>query len=129
MKTLIYFFLFSLLLGACAIQNPKLKNTIKEEPVVIANDSLEYEITIIDVGFTYYLESIAKPISYYSIGYLELKNKFYVSKWNERFRNGYKYKIYENLIDYQYHIHYGLEVNYKLYNYFKFVEHKYGEKF
>jgi len=38
-----------------------------------------------------------------------------------------KYEI--NIIDYDYNKHYGLEVNYKLYNYFKFVEKEYGEKF
>jgi len=64
----------------------------------------------------------------YSIDYLENKNKFYVSKWNDRVRNAYRPNLYENIIDYDYNKHYGLEVNYKLYNYFKFVEKEYDEK-
>lgn len=34
------------------------KSDQKEQPVRIANDSLEYEIIIIDPGFTAYLQSI-----------------------------------------------------------------------
>jgi hypothetical protein len=35
----------------------------KEEPVVIANDSLEYEIIIIDIGFNQFLNTIAQPMN------------------------------------------------------------------
>ena len=92
---------------------------------------MEYEIIIFDNGFETYLNSIAKPMNYYSENYLESKNRFYVSIWNERARNplNYNSNIYENIIDYDFNKHYGLEVNYKLYNYFKFVEYKYGEHF
>jgi len=103
----------------------------KDNPVKIANEELEYEIIIFDNGFETYLNSIAKPMNYYSESYLENKNKFYVATWNERARNpiNYNSNVYENIIDYDYNIHYGLEVNYKLYNYFKFVAYKYGEHF
>ena len=43
----------------------------KEKPVIISNDSLEYEVIIIDTGFTLYLNTIAKPKNYYSLNYLE----------------------------------------------------------
>jgi len=102
-------------------------NSQKEKPVRIANDSLEYEIIIIDIGFNFYLESIAKPMSYYSQSFLETRNKIYVTEWNNRARNLTRYNanIYENVIDYQLHIDYGLEVNYKLYQYFQFAQKKY----
>lgn len=102
-------------------------NSIKEEPVVIANEALEYEIIIIDIGFTTFLNSIAKPINYYSQSYLENKNRIYVANWNNRVRNPQQFNnnIYENVIDYESNIDYGLEVNYKLYWYFKFAEQKY----
>jgi hypothetical protein len=104
---------------------------LPEHAVRIANDELEYEIIIIDIGFETYLASIAKPMSFYSESSLELKNQFYVTTWNYRARNLLRFdpNIYENVIDYDSNIHYGLEVNYKLYNYFKFVEHKYHQKF
>jgi len=98
----------------------------KEEPVRIANDSLEYEIIIIDIGFTNYLAT-AKPMSYYTQSYLESRNRIYVTEWNIRATNLTRYNsnIYENVIDYQPHIDYGMEVNYKLYQYFQFAQRKY----
>ncbi|WP_369047909.1 DUF6146 family protein [Tenacibaculum sp. UWU-22] len=118
---------FGLFIWACG--SSKVKNTTekKEEPVVIANDSLEYEITIIDVGFERYLNSVAKPRGYYSQAYLENRNAIYVSNWNYRARNpsSFNPNIYENEIDYNPNTDYGYEVNYKLFNYFEFAQHKY----
>ncbi|MFD1293760.1 DUF6146 family protein [Lutibacter holmesii] len=117
--------------GSTSKTTVKNKKNTSEEAVRIANDSLEYEIIIFDIGFNTYLNTIAQPQGYYSLQYLENKNKFYVSKWNIRVQNPYKYnpKIYENIIDYDFSTDYGLEVNYKLFNYFKFVEYKYKEVF
>jgi len=134
MKTLATIFLISILLFSCnSTINTTQKNNTKypEEAVRIANDSLEYEIIIIDSGFEAYLNSIAKPASFYSQTYYETKNKFYVTEWNIRAQNPLRYNssIYENVIDYNFNTDYGLDVNYKLYNYFKFVEHKYKQKF
>jgi len=131
MKYFYYLCLTLILVWSCASKNTITKKVNKDNKSIvrIANDSLKYEITIIDVRFHNYLHTIAQPMSYYSIDYLENKNKFYVSKWNDRVRNADKPNLYENIIDYDYNKHYGLEVNYKLYNYFKFVEKEYGEKF
>lgn len=116
-----------LLLWACASSPSKTTSSEKEEPVVIANDSLEYEIIIIDPGFTAYLNSIAKPEGFYSQTYLENKNQLYVVNWNYRAQNPLQFNpnIYENVIDYSPHINYGYEVNYKLFNYFEFAQQKY----
>jgi hypothetical protein len=99
--------------------------------VTIANDSLEYAIIIDDIGFEYYLIAIAQPMWYYPQSYLEAKNQYYVTLWNIRVDQPYIYnpKIYESKIHYDFNIDYGLEVNYKLYNYFKFVEYKYKQVF
>ncbi len=130
MRNLIYTILA---LGFLMVSCGSPKNTVastdnqKEEPVRIANDSLEYEIIIIDIGFTSYLAT-AKPMSYYSQSYLETRNRIYVTEWNYRARNLTRYdaSIYENVIDYQPNIDYGLEVNYKLFNYFQFAQRKYN---
>jgi len=127
-----------LLLMACFIMfscktNKENLNTKKDEvaPVVIANDSLEYEIIIIDQGFSVYLNSIAKPKWYYSEAYYRTKNILYVTEWNIRARQPGRYNanLYEQPINYDQQINYGLEVNYKLFNYFKFVEYKYKVRF
>ena len=99
----------------------------KEKPVIISNKSLEYEIIILDIGFTLYLNTIAKPINYYSLKFLENKNTIYVANWNMRALNPSKFNssIYENVIEYRPQVNYGLEVNYKLFNYFQFAQQKY----
>lgn len=102
-------------------------NSTKEEPVVIKNDSLQYEIIIIDIGFSSYLNTVAKPMGFYSQIYLENKNRMYVPIWNSRASNPslYNPNIYENIIDYNNNTNYGYEVNYKLFNYFEFAQRKY----
>ena len=129
MKNLIYFLAIALTVISCGTTNTKNTSDSKkdiEEAVVISNDSLEYEIIIYDIGFSTYLNTIAKPMGYHSQNYLEAKNNFYVAEWNIRANNPIRYgDIYENQIEYSTNIDYGLEVNYKLYNYFKFFEKKY----
>ncbi len=130
MKKITLLLLTALLLLNCNTT----KNAVKEKtdnPIKISNEELEYEIIIFDNGFENYLNSIAQPMGYHSESYLENKNQFYITRWNQRVRNPMQYNsnIYENVIDYDFNTHYGLEVNYKLYNYFKFVIYKYGERF
>lgn len=132
MNNLILSFLTLVLFTSCSTtQKTTTNSSLPKDTVRIANEELEYEIIIIDAGFNSYLHSIAKPMNFHSENFLEIKNRFYVTTWNNRAKNplNYNSSIYENVIDYDYNTHYGLEVNYKLYNYFKFVEHKYGEKF
>jgi len=129
MKNLSYLsIIIALLIVACGAPKKTVSDTTnqKEEPVRIANDSLEYEIIIFDIGFTSHLAT-AKSMTYYTQQYLETRNRVYVSEWNNRARNPSRYNdsIYENVIDYQYHVDYGLEVNYKLFQYFQFAQRKY----
>ena len=126
LKQLLLLITVGVFIYACSSTAIKTK-PVKEQPVVIANDSLEYEIIIIDIGFNLYLSSTAKPMNFHSLSYLEIKNDIFVRAWNRRARNPSQYgiNIYENVIDYQSNVRYGLEVNYKLYWYFKFAEQKY----
>ena len=127
LKQIILLLSVSLFIWACGSSPIKNKTTVKEEPVVIANDSLEYEITILDIGFNLYLNSVAHSRGYYSQEYLESRNQFFVTNWNMRAQNTSQFNpdIYENVIDYQSNIDYGYEVNYLLFNYFMFAQQKY----
>jgi hypothetical protein len=113
--------------GACSSLPTNKIKIPKEAPVRIANDSLEYEIMIIDIGFTAYLESTAKPKGFYTQEYMENRNSVWVTSWNSRAQSPSKYttRIYENIIDYQSQEDYGYEVNYTLFNYFLFAQRKY----
>lgn len=99
-------------------------NLKAQDTVRIANDELEYEILIIEPGFNFWLESIAKPEGYYSQGFLESRNILYVTEWNNRVLQPQRYDpiLYELSIDYNPSIDYGYEVNYKLYYYFIYFQ-------
>ncbi|UAM97103.1 DUF6146 family protein [Polaribacter litorisediminis] len=127
LKQILVLFIFGIFFWACGSLPNNKASEIKEEPVVIANDSLEYEITIIDIGFNYYLNAIAQPKGFYSQDYLETRNRVWVTTWNMRAQNPGQFdpNIYENIIDYQPNINYGYDVNYKLFNYFLFAQRKY----
>ena len=127
LKNTLTYFLLLILIMSCSSYPTKNKTQIKEEPVVIANEKLEYEVIIIDQGFTSFLNTQARTREYYSNTYLRNKNRRYVLVWNSRARNPQRFSssIYENIIDYNPSIDYGLEVNYKLFWYFKFAEQKY----
>lgn len=128
LKKILFLFFIGIFIWSCGSSPIKNTNTQEEEPVVIANDSLEYEIIIIDPGFTYFLNAIAQPEGFYSQKYMEIRNIAWVISWNQRVRtpNQFNPNIYENIIDYQQNIDYGYEVNYKLFNYFLFAQRKYN---
>lgn len=127
LKNISLLFCIGLLIWSCGSSPLSNKKVPKEEPVIIANDSLEYEVIIIDPGFTAYLASTAQPKGFYSQSYLEARNRSWVITWNQRAINhsNFNQNIYENVIDYQSTIDYGYEVNYKLFNYFLFAQRKY----
>jgi len=104
---------------------------INEDTVRIANDSLEYEIIIIEPGFNLFINSIAKPEGYYSQQYLENKNRFLVSEYNQRVRQPMTFNpnLYLQQINYEPGVDYGYEVNYLLYNYFVYFSRHYNQRF
>ena len=104
---------------------------VVSDTVRIANDSLEYEIIIIEPGYAYFLASMARPEGYYSQSYLENKNRFLVTDYNNRVRQPLQYdtSIYAQEINYDPQVDYGYEVNYKLYYYFVYLAHAYEQKF
>ena len=136
MKNLIYCLITITLLWSCktthkTVASSNEKGTAKvSDTVRIANDDLKYEVIIIDPGFNSWLVSNAKPRTYYSLQYLEMKNSIFVSQWNSRVMQPFRYdpNLYGMQIDYDPNIHYGLEVNYLLYNYFNYFERKYHQK-
>ncbi len=92
------------------------------DTIRIANDSLEYEITIIDPGFSAWILRAA-PRGYYSQQYLEARNRMWVQQWNilatssQATRN-----LFIMTIDYDPKIDYGYEVNYMLFNYLTYFQ-------
>ena len=104
--------------------------TPQNDTIRIANDELQYEVIIIDPGFSSWIASRAYPRWYYSQSYLENKNRMYVSEWNNRVLQPQQYSpnLYEMTIDYQSQIDYGYEVNYLIYNYMIYFQNTYKQK-
>ena len=108
-------------------------STLKFDKISSDNDSTEYEILIIDPGYDSFLAT-QKPANFYSQKYYENWNKYYVVDWNQKVQSSIYHSsryqsVFEMMIDYNPHIDYGMEVNYKLYYYFMFVEKRYGVRF
>jgi len=103
-------------------------NVAQSDTVRIANEALEYEIIIIEPGFNSWLIT-QFPREYYSIGFLENKNAFFVSAYNRRVTDGrFSRELYSQFINYEPSVRYGKEVNYLLYNYFVYFEQTFGQK-
>lgn len=103
---------------------------VEGDTIEIASDKTEYEIIIIEPGFNFWLQSVARPEGYYSQSFLEARNQTWVVNWNQRVLQPSRFdpNLYELQIDYQPHIDYGYEVNYKLYNYFIYFQRKYEQR-
>ncbi|MGD9994399.1 MAG: DUF6146 family protein [Salinivirgaceae bacterium] len=113
-----------LLTGVAVAQEQEAQEKVQLINNTETGDSLEYEVIIFDAGYEAWLHSHAKPISYYSQSYLENWNRQYVLEWNYRYQSGLNPDIVGSYIDYQHTTDYGLEVNYRLYTYFVYVEEK-----
>ena len=87
----------------------------------------DYDLAVLDLGYESFM-AMQPSASSYSLNYLENKNNHYVSVWNSRVISGNK-DIYEMPIDYDSRTYYGLDFEYKLFMFFKFMEDKHKISF
>lgn len=132
MRYFLVIFGFVLMVVSCDSTKPAVQSdtdaTTLSDTVRIANDSIEYEIIIIEPGFNGWL-IMQPPKDYYGLSYLETRNRQYVTEYNRRvFAPGYNKNLYVQQINYDPSVSYGQEVNYLLYNYFKYFEITYNQK-
>jgi hypothetical protein len=98
----------------------------QSDTVRIANDSLEYEITIVDPQFSQWMVSGARPRWFYSLEYLESRNRISVANWNARVGQTSSVGQYDWAIPYDPRTRYGYEVNYILFNWFEYTRTRRG---
>lgn len=102
--------------------SPNLVNMDEEEE--------EYELLIIDPGYQSWIITNARPINFYSPAYYKIRNQQYVASWNEKVNQQARYNSanypFENRIDYNPNIDYGVELDYELYWYFRYIQNLYG---
>lgn len=121
-------FLFTVIIGFLFtdIVNAQEKSQENSGIEVNANDSIEYELLVFDAGFETYLVTVPYSKEFYSNKYYKHWNILYCAEWNRRHQNPLRYgDFYETSIDYDPSIEYGIDFNFKLYQYFQFVESEY----
>ncbi|WP_449399830.1 DUF6146 family protein [Chryseobacterium wanjuense] len=126
MKNLILILIVSLLSFNCSAQTDPKNDKEKSEMKPSKNEDGEWDLTVIDTQFDYFLNAIAKPISQYSESYLKTRNTLLVSEWNSYYSSGKYRNIIESSIDYDPKENYGIKFEYKLYQVFAYVNWKYG---
>ncbi len=133
MKKIIYSLALAIVIIGCATTQTKKEGTITttntSDTLRIANDSLEYEILIIEPGFNSWLAT-QRPRGFYEQFWLENRNIISVIEYNNRVLNSTQFdpNLYIQQIDYTRDVNYGYEVNYLLYNWFEFFEQRYNQK-
>ncbi|MBQ0735368.1 DUF6146 family protein [Aquimarina celericrescens] len=134
MKTFLYITFIAMFIISCASTQEKNMDTSSvnstSDTVRIANDSLEYEIIIIEPGFNAWLVT-QRPRGFYGEQFLENRNRLYVMEYNQRVLQPQRFdpNLYIQQINYDTNIHYGYEVNYLLYHYFLFFEQRFNQRF
>jgi len=123
--------LFSVILISMLACNSQKKLTEAEPSEIVISqeeqDTTKYELIVFDPGYETYLISQAKPKWFYTENYYKTWNIQYVTEWNYRYQNPMQYgNFYETKIDYSPSEDYGLDLNYRLYQYFRFIEKEYG---
>ncbi|MCU7617779.1 DUF6146 family protein [Chryseobacterium sp. PBS4-4] len=103
-------------------KNDKEESAMKPEK----NDDGEWELTVIDTQFDYFLNAIAKPITQYSESMLKSRNRMLVTEWNSYYTSGKYRNVIESAIDYDPRENYGIKFEYKLYQVFSYVSWKYN---
>lgn len=123
--------LIAISIASCGGVKKDVQNSVNttSDTVRIANDSLEYEILIIEPGFNQWLAT-QRPRGFYEQFWLENRNIFLVTTYNNRVLNSSQFdpNLYLLPIDYQSNIDYGYEVNYLLFNWFEFFQQRYKQK-
>jgi len=113
--------LLILLFGACHTSNRML--AVKDENLIdIKQDEEEYELLVLDPGFETWFQATWGPAKDRSLSYYKSWNQRYVIEWNYKARQPHTFDLFDNTIQYDPNINYGLPVERKLFYYFRWVE-------
>jgi hypothetical protein len=115
----IYIITAVVLILSCATTRNVPENTDLQDNVP---DSTEYEMIVMDPGFESWFAVNSKPDWYHSQTYYENWNRQYTHAWNSKINTFPHGHLLSTSVNYEDNIDYGLEINHKLFYYFKYVE-------
>lgn len=108
-------------MGTCS--GPKGVVTIEPgDETTHLEDSISYELIVLDPGFESWYLLHATPTKYRSQSYYENWNHQYVTEWNHKARLPGKRSFFQPINGYELGVDYGFELNHKLFYYFQYVE-------
>ena len=122
MKTLGIIGFLVVLLCACSSQKEFVKIVPTKDVAVNIKDSSEYELLVFDPQFETWFMTNYSPAKDHSNEYYQSWNNQYVADWNYHYMAGHYTSIFENYIDWDDFVNYGIDLNRKLYYYFRYVE-------
>ncbi|MDD2590105.1 MAG: DUF6146 family protein [Fermentimonas sp.] len=99
-------------------------NEVTQAATVTEEDSVEYELIVMDPEFESWYIFQDSPARYRSQQYYESWNRQYVSAWNALAMNPGRRSFFQTIIGYEPNVDYGFKLNHKLFYYFQYVEHK-----
>ena len=110
-------------------QSNILPTGITADSVEIAKgDSIEYELIIFDPSFESWFITSQRPKWYHENSYYRAKINLYATDWNNRVLQNMHREPYEWEIAVDPNVDYGIDVNWKLFWYFKYLEETLGIK-
>lgn len=119
MKTIILPILILLIASACSSVQ---KTGAVVKPPSIKNDSIEYQIIVMDPGFDHWYQLNFSQAKDYSNEVYRSRNQVGVNNWNAYFMQNLYPRVIEGTIDYDNSVDYGINVNRTLYWYLKYTE-------
>lgn len=123
MKTLI-FGMTLLILSGCVTSNRMMAVKDKNLIDIRQEDDEEYELLVLDPGFETWFITTWSPAKDRSLSYYKMWNQRYVNAWNYNVTRPHRSRLFENMIQYDAMTDYGMEVERKLYYYFRWVDTK-----
>ena len=87
-----------------------------------SKESTEYELIISDAKFDSWYQLNFTKTKDHSNEYYHTKNIIAAINWDEYFRTGKYTEVVDSYLNYQPHIDYGIELNRRLFWYFKYVQ-------
>ncbi len=113
------------LIVSCTTSNRMLQ--VQDENLIdIKQDEEEYELIVLDPGFDTWYATTWSPAKDRSLNYYSTWNQRYVNAWNFKASNPHTSRLFDNTIQYDPTANYGMEVERKLYYYFRWVDTKLG---
>lgn len=125
MKRLLVLLIGTAVLWGCSTSRDAFLPT-DENLISIDEEKEEYELIVLDPGFETWFATTWSPAKDRSPQYYANWNRQYVIAWNYKATNPHTSRLFDNMIQYDSNVDYGIDVDRKLYYYFRWVDTQLG---